>query len=393
MKLRPTLLAALLALGVGRSFAREPDAPPSPVVSGTPANHSLRTDAENAGQNIFVGHFGETLRLPYFVAVDAKMQGPMERINFHFKTVDPANFFSKPFSPEAGDFVPKNFARLRLMQMLVIPKDVPGGFRSLDALREAKTKELSATGNPFNLRPGEESTWPPETFWVWISTPYPLFQLYTQSDKNFFIVTIGEDPFVATPQDRFLASSGSSLCNSLSTYLDQFAPPLVEEVSFLDIGVAALPWAAICVIAVALGFLPKNGKWLGSLRLIGRMTFGLATVALLIGGLLLIFSMRHGLGRTINEASILLSTGIIMPWICRAASARLNGRSPWRVFAWSAVANILPVTIGLVVTEQFYSGAKALSASPNLRMLSFMLCVTSLLNGIAFGLAHRDSGS
>lgn len=393
MKFRPTLLATLLALGVGRSFAREPDAPPSPVDSGTPANHSLRTDAEDAGQNVFVGHFGETLRLPYFVAVDATMRGPMERVNFHFRTVDPAKFVSAPFSPSAKDFVPENFARLRLMQMLVIPKDVPGGFRSLDALREAKAKELSATGNSFDLRQIGGYPWPPETFSVSITTPYPLFQLYTQSDKNFFIVTIGEDPFVATPKDRFLASSGSSLCNSLSTYLYQFIPPPKEEVAPLDLGLAALPWAAVCIIAVALGFLPKNGEWRGRLRLMGRMTFGLATVALLFGNPILFVAMNRGLGRTINPATLLLCASLIFPFISWAVSVRLNSIKPWSVFAWSLAANILPLGCSLIFLKQI-SAAPAFSLVPvDLMMLNSFLCALALFDGITFGLAHRDSGA
>jgi len=391
---RSVIPAALcFALSVVSVRAYEPTAPPPPADPGAPAKHSLRQVAENAGENIFIGHFGETLRLDNCWAVDAKMQGLIERVNFHFKTVDPTKIFSAPFSPEAKDFIPENFARLRLMQMLVIPKDVPGGFRSLEALREAKVKELNSTGNPFDLRKIGDYPWPPETFSVSISTPYPLFQLYTQSDKNIFIVTVGEDPFASTPRDRFLASSASGLFHSLSTYSYQFVSPPAERISSLDLGLAALPWAGICVIAVALGFLPKNGKWLGRLRLIGRMTFGLATAAMLICVPIFFISMSHGMARTINQASILFCAGLIFPWVCGAAAVRLNGRRSWRVFAWSAVANIFPVSLSLVFMAQIYSGPAFFLGPVDLLMLTLTLGATALLNGAAFGLAQWDSES
>lgn len=389
MKRQFTLLVIYLALAV-QCLALEPEAPPSPIDPGAPAKHSLRRDSEDAGENVFIGHFGEIVRVPHFWAVDAKMQGPIEQVNFHFKTIDPMRMFSASFSPKATDYVPENFARLRLMQMLVIPKDVPGGFQSLEVLRESKAKDLSATGNPYDLRHVGEYPWPPGTFWISISTPYPLFQLYTQSDKNFFIVTSGASPFDLDRKDPVLANSTAGLASSLSTYVYQFVAPPAETLSSLDLGVAALPWVGICVIAVALGFLPKNGNWLGRLRLMGRMTFGLATAAMLVCIPIFFISMRLGMTRTINEAAMLFFVGLISPWVCRAASARLNGRKPWRVFAWSAVANILPVSLSLIFMAQIFSGPAFSLGSVDLLMLTLALGATALLNGAAFGLAHAE---
>lgn len=389
MKRRFTLLVIYLTLAV-QGLALEPEAPPSPIDPGAPAKHSLRRDSEDAGENVFIGHFGEIVRVPHFWAVDAKMQGPIEQVNFHFKTIDPMRMFSASFSPRAQDYVPENFARLRLMQMLVIPKDVPGGFPSLDVLRESKAKELSAAGNPYDLRQVGEYPWPPDTFWVSISTPYPFFQLYTQSDKNFFIVTSGASPFGVDRKDPVLANSTAGLASSLSTYVYQFVAPPAERISSLDLALAALPWAIVCVIGVVLGFLPKNGNWLGRLRLMGRMTCGLATAAMLVCTPIFFISMRLGMVRTINQATMLFCLGLISPWVCRAASARLNGRKPWRVFAWSAVANILPVSLSLIFMAQIYSGP-AFSLGPvDLLMLALALSATALLNGVAFGLAHAE---
>ncbi|MBI2788836.1 MAG: hypothetical protein HYX59_09160 [Elusimicrobia bacterium] len=391
MRFRPAFLAIVLALSAGRSFALEPAAPPSPVDSGTTAKHSLTPNAEDAGKNVFIGHFGETVRLPYFWAADARMQGPMERVNFHFKTVDPMKMFSAPFSPEAKDYVPENFARLRLMQMLVIPKDVPGGYPSLEKLREAKSKELSETGNPYDLRKVGEYPWPPETFWVSISTPYPLFQLYTQSDKYFFIVTSGASPYAKDRKDPVLANSVGDLCGSLSTYLDQFAEKLANRPKPISTAlVALLPWGGICAVGIALGFLPKRGIWLSRLNLMGRTMVGLTSISLLIAIPLLFISWRQGLDKTINEGSILLGAGLVMPWACTAISSWLNGRNPWRLFGWSLVANGLPIAAGYMIARDFHSGKVSIIGTEDFVMLSITLCALGLANAIAFALAHRQ---
>lgn len=390
MRLRPAFLAAVLALSAGRSYAREPAAPPSPVEPGAAAKHSLTPNAEDAGVNVFIGHFGETVRLPYFWAADARMQGPMEVVNFHFKTVDPMKMFSAPFSPEAKDYVPENFSRLRLMQMLVIPKNVPGGYPSLEKLREAKSKELSETGNPYDLRKVGGYPWPPDTFWVSISTPYPLFQLYTQSDKNFFIVTSGASPYAKDRKDPVLANSAGDLCGSLSTYLDQFADKLADKPKSVSSTLAALlPWAGICAAGIILGLLPKRGNWLGRLSLMGRAMVGLASISLLIASPLLFFSWRQGFDKIINEGSILLVAGLVMPWMCRAISARLNGQNLWRLFAWFSVANIFPVSAGYMIARDFFSGKASIIGTEDFVMLSISLCALGVINAIVLALTHR----
>lgn len=385
------LLSICLALTAAQSFAREPQAPPSPVESGTQATTSLKRDVNDAGENIFVGHFGETLRLPYFWAADAKMQGPMEVVNFHLATIEPMKVVSPPFNPNSKDYIPENFKRLRLMQLLVIPKKVSGGFKSLDEIREAKSKELGATGNPYILQRPGNYRWPPDSFMVWISTPYTLFQLYTQSDKNIFILTSGSGPYDESSNDPILTNSTARLCSSLETHLDEFRLKIIAERGFFrDLRIVVIPWALFCAFAGILSFLPKRTNWLRRLRLIGRATFVIISAWQLLAGPILFAAWRLGLGRTINEGSILFCAGLIMPWISRAATVRLGGQRPWRVFIWSAIANITSVIVGYTFIQDFIAGALIISGSQNFLRMSNFLCVLGLLNGVMFGLAHKE---
>jgi hypothetical protein len=384
-------LAVSLALTAAHSFAREPQAPPSPTESGTQATTSLKRDVNDAGENIFVGHFGETLRLPYFWAADARMQGPMEVVNFHLATIEPMKVVSPPFNPKSKDYIPENFKRLRLMQLLVIPKNVPGGFKSLDEIREAKSRELDAAGDSYKLEKLGNYRWPPDSFMVWISTPYTLFQFYTQSDKNIFILTSGSGPYDENSGDPILTNSTARLCSSLETHLDEFRLKIIAERGFFrDLRIVVIPWALFCAFAAILSFLPKHPNWLRRLRLIGRATFVFISAWQILAGPVLFVAWRLGLGRTINEGSILFCAGLIMPWISKAATVRLGGQRPWRVFIWSAIANIPSVIVGYSFNEDFISGALIISGSQNFLRLSNFLCILGLLNGVMFGLAHQE---
>lgn len=388
MKRRLTLLSLGLALMSGVSIAREPQAPPSPLGTDAGATTSLKPDEQDSSDNVFVGHFGETVRLAYFWSADAFMQGPMEVINFHLATVDPINPITSPrFNPVKKEYVPENFARLRLMQMLVIPKDVHGGFRSLTKLREAKAKELAATGTSHKLL-NLGVSWPPDSFQVWISTPYRLFQVYTQSDKNFFIITSGASPYDAHPEDPILTNATIRLLSSMSTHLGSFGRQIVSEQNFLSsLPGALIPAAAVFAASLLLCFLPGRFR---RLRLIGKAMFGLTGAWHIFAAPALFAAWRLGMGRTLNEASLIVFAGLMTPWICRAVSIRLGGQRPWRVFIWSAIASLFPILLGYSVIEDFLAGIFVITGADNFLRLSRILGLLGLLNGVAFGLTHRE---
>lgn len=359
------------ALSVVSARAYEPSAPPPTLTDG---------------ENVFIGHYGEIVRLAYFWTADASMKGEMEVVNFHLAKQDPFAVVSPAFQPAQKDYAPENFARLRLMQMLVIPKDVPGGFKSLRTLREAKTSELAAAGGSYKLQSLGE-VWPPDSFQLWVSAPHQFFQVYTQDEKNIFIVTSGASPYDSPPADPVLTNATVRLLNSLSDHLDEARLRMTSRAGFLtDLRVVLLPGAFVGVLGLLLLLLPKR---LERPRLAGGMMLGIAAAGHLIAGPLLFASWRMGLDRTINEASILLCAGLAMPWICRFVSLRRNGRKPWRVFTWTVIANILPVLTGYAAMRGFLSGTDAITGSRSFWMMSLSLSLLGALDGIVFGLTHR----
>lgn len=398
---------AALALSASPSYSREPDAPPAPTESTSRANYSITRD-DKVRENIYVGHYGEILRLYSDWTAEAVMRGTMEVIYFRRKSDPPASqwpaevnldgpnatvtFHPPLFRIKPEDFTPEKMSSLGLMQMIVAPKGAPGGFRSLAKLREAKAKELDAAGHPYNLQQVGEYPWPPDSFWVSISTPYRLFQLYTQSDKNFFIVTSGASPYDEVMDDPILGSATSRLCSSLSTHLDSFSDKLLADATFLhDMRITVIPWGAICTLSALLAFLPKHKKWLCHLRFAGRMMFTLTTATLFIAGPLLFVSWRMGLGRVVNEASIILFTGLAYPWICKAASFRLGGQRPRQVLLWTAGANIIPLVAGWTLYSDFFTGARTIVGYQDFWMLSVLLSVQGMVTGFAFGLTHMPA--
>jgi len=378
MNSRFALLMAFLALALVRTSAGEPGAAPA---SG------------DSGENVFVGHYGEIVRVPYLWSVDASMQGPIEVVNLHLTNEDPLKVVSPLFKPRASDYVPENFHRLRLMQMRVVPKDTPGGARSLEALRGAKKNELDLAGVPYTLMQLGDYSWPPDSFWVSISTPYSLFQLYTQSDKDFFIMTSGTSPYVERSHDPLFVNSTADLANGMSTYLDDSRLKIIAEKGFLkDLRIVVIPWAVVCVFAALLSVLPKGWNWLSRLRLIGRATVAFTSASQLLAGPILFASWRMGLDRTLNEGSILFYAALIMPWICRTVSARRGGQRLRRVFIWSALVNVLPIWAGYLILRDFTTGSTVITGSQNFLRMSHSLSILAVLNGVIVGLAHQEGG-
>lgn len=391
MKRRSMILAVSLALAAAQAVAREPKAPPSPTDPGARASTTLKPEAEDSSMNVFVGHFGETVQLAYIWAADAFMQGPMEVVNFHFAKIEPMKVVSPPFNPPKKEYVPENFARLRLMQMLVIPKDVPGGIESLNKLREAKAKELASSGIGYELLDLGMGTWPPDSFQVWVSTPYILFQAYTQSDKNLLIVTSGASPYDEHPADPILTNSTVQLLGSLSTYLDGFGralrkPPSDRE--FVGNRTRVLmPGAVVCLSALLLFVLPFNSR---RLSLTGKATFGLTGGWHLVTFPILYAGWRLGLDRWLNEASLIICAGLLTPVICGAAYLLLGGRRPWRLFLFAALASIFPTLLGWSILSDFASGRYTITGADNFYRLARVLGLLGLLNGIVFGLTRKE---
>lgn len=185
-------LGAALIFAATIGAAREPMAPPSPFGA--------------APTSLFIGHLGQILELPQGWTADAEMRRDTEIVYFHRALVngDPA----QPFNPKPSEYTLGNFASLGLMELVVIPKDAPGGLRSLEALREAKEKSLQANRFTFKITDAD-GAWPSGTFHVETLMPQRFSQTYSQSSKHFYIFTAGGplDDQAAAELRRSLAAS------------------------------------------------------------------------------------------------------------------------------------------------------------------------------------------
>lgn len=181
MNLRATSLAFYLLLIAGHSVAREPQAPPSPIPSAG--------KGATAGA-IFVGHYGEAIEIPHGWTAEVEMRRETEAIYFHRKSHDDSGF--KPFQPKQSDYVSENFAPLGLIELVVIPKDAPGGLRTLKAIRKAKEHELKLQAADFQVFDETgQGDWPRNTFHVKTEKPHRLWQTYAETPTEFYILTYG----------------------------------------------------------------------------------------------------------------------------------------------------------------------------------------------------------
>lgn len=165
--------------------AIEPAAPPPP--------YAATTEKPSDGSSLFVGAYGEIIELPYGWTADPIMRGAAEIVYIHRKSFD--DFGLKPFRPKPSDYKPENFEALGLMELMVIPKNAPGGFRSLAELRQAKEEELLSSGTEYkSAETAPLGEWPKGTFYIATSRPYRLLQTYAESEKELYILTTAWRP-------------------------------------------------------------------------------------------------------------------------------------------------------------------------------------------------------
>lgn len=147
----------------------------------------------------FVGHYGEVLKLSGDWNLDASMHGEAEVINHYPKIRFISEDLFEPFKPKPEDFVPENFSRDRLVQLIVLPWSASSS-KSLEELKRLKIKDLESSkvefrivDDPWTGSGNMGQKWPKGSFEVFIATPYRLAQLYTTSRAHLVILTAGRD--------------------------------------------------------------------------------------------------------------------------------------------------------------------------------------------------------
>jgi hypothetical protein len=374
---------------IGTAFKQ--DAPPSPIEnSGFASRQQARiptsVDSESP-QNMFVGRYGEAIPFNKAWQVQPEMQGPIEVIRFHSKRVDPYKLGSPPYDPKPKDYNADQFASNYIVQILVIPKDIPGGIRSLKKLRTVKENELNRTGAKFRsgLLGQVDGQWPDDSFWVEIKAPYKLCQFYSQSDKQIFILTVGSDPLSRTNPHVREISVG------LLRYLEQFPRTAESSFAILEDRLTMIPWATIVLIALILSLIPARRLWLTRVRLAGRTVLLFATLLPLFGFSALYVSWKMGQGAWLNRGSIDLVAELAIPWSCIALSKMLSGIRLKRVFLWSAGLMLFPVAVYLSLTIDYWQGVSTFRPEVDVTATIWELLAIAIIGGICFGVTHSPN--
>lgn len=370
------------------------------AAASEPAHVSISRAPDEKFESIFVGHYGEVLRFPSKFAVEAELRDGIEVVRFHDKTLDPYDmvrstipdtFLASRRSPSPKEYVVENFTPKRLMEVLVIPKSSPG-YESLKALRQAKVKELESSGCKYRVSDMED--FPKDSFLAYITEPYGLRQLYSQSDKHFFILTIGSFPVIGgrlLPADNLGPYAGQLLFNSLESYLDHFRNKLnLDPFEMFHQPVFYYIWLGANALWLAMAFLPGRRKWLARLRLIGRATLIFSNALAVFGWLVIYAAARLDVYRWCNEASAIFAVAVLMPWICLAGSTAFGGRRLGRVFWWSMAISVPLAFIagqGVIYAHQFPRELK-----PDMSFLIVLIHIfLGIIYGTCFGLTHAVS--
>ena len=388
MKRHFASLVLSLALTAARSPAREPQAPPSPSTKdGARKVGTIRpnSDPDNGAEDFvdYVGNFGEVFKLPTGEVIDASMRGGIEVINF-YPEFRPDRDSMEFFKPKPADFAPENFSRLQLIQLLIIPR-AADAFHSLAELKEAKIKDLRASGvkfevieDPFSGSPTGQ--WPVGTFEIVVNSPYRLTQLYTATASYLGILTSGRD-VPASTYGYFLAVR----CGLAEWLVPEVSPE--EKTTPRDIwakGISLHPftipyvwmtWVMITGISALLGWFLGNKKRWDLLRRISLSVVIFSNAGALLGGLIgLIVWPFIWFTRYLSVPAAIVC--LFIP-ITALAMCRIRGvPAPRRALIWS--------TVWALIVAGYFAYNSLYAFELNSR---YVFSVSVLLSFVAHGIA------
>lgn len=367
MKSCLALLVTFLVFTTARSFAREPQPPPSPTATGS------QTPGEEYPKSIYVGHYGELLEIHDGWTAEPTMAGETEVIYFHPKFKDGLRR-RQPYQPPPSDYTAENFSPMRLMELVVIPKNAPGSLRSLDAIRRAREAELRQSHADFDINAvSDDKTWPLGTFHVQIKRPYRLWQIYSESANEFYTLTLGGPIKIGDyGLDINLVSNYNSadtlLRRSLSSHLRAVYKQSVHEYlfqplpsnshDFLEHFKRIAANTRYWIILGALFFsLILPAFWAGSSQRVRRAnliarSFIFFSVVMGLLGFLSIYIPASWFGVTWrHSAAPELIPLVLAPWISWLAAKRLRSSRSNYVLLWSALFAGLMATFSFLGNE------------------------------------------
>ncbi|MDP3541342.1 MAG: hypothetical protein Q8T11_02610 [Elusimicrobiota bacterium] len=302
--------------------------------------------------SLFVGKYGETIEIPYYWTAFVESRGQAEAVYFHRKFRDDQS--RVPFQPKPADFKLKDFSRLELMELVVIPKSVPGGLGSLEEMRLAKSAELTRNGFQFKIvEEKNRFAWPQGTFYVEIASPYRIFQTYSESPGEFYILTVGDGSAGDDGQGNVRASdyelaterASESLRKHLLSVQEKtvagfwFKPEsapsegLLANFKQFRLGATA---AFLTASMMILAFWPGASNGARRARLFGRSLLSITSFAALAGYLSVYIPVQFGVIWRNSSAAELIPI-LSIPWVSWMTAMRFGNARPRRVLLWTLV--------------------------------------------------------
>jgi len=327
--------------------------------AGSETRTTFKVHEPAEGNSLYVGHYGETFQYSYGWVVSASMRAETEFVRLQPRLSRSDELLER--YPRAGvkaeskllkdsDFTAENFTPKNLLELVVIPKDAPGGYKSLRKIRRAKEREMSAHGLDYEIGDrcgyGLQFHFPPESFQVWIKRPYRLFQCYSESPKAFFILTSGDPPMKAADQAGLLMNR-ETVEFHLSKYLSSVNPPEKPEIDLRGFQGFWRAWLFINGPLLLLMALPGSNRFLQRLNFIGYNLVLFINISGLIGFLIPCISYGAGWGNGRTGDLMFAAQSILGPWICRSIAKRFHSADAKRVFWWSWLAAVPLVAMDL----------------------------------------------
>ncbi|MFA6093677.1 MAG: hypothetical protein WCU88_08985 [Elusimicrobiota bacterium] len=340
-------------------------------------------------ENAFIGHYGEMINLPVAWTAEAELQSRMEVVYFHEKYErmgqGTAYWEDRPYRPAREDYTLENLTAKRLMQLLVIPKDVPG-FKSLEAMRRAKGKAYKKEGVKYFVWNGAcayctDYHFPENSFTMDIgSREHGFIQFYTESDDHFFILSMGNIR-ESSPKELIL--------KSLERYISTRRAGVDRDPrQMFSYRLLWFIFGGSNLICIIFALLSRKNKWLAPMVIAGRFMLVFSNLLAIIGVALLFFLDYFGIRGAIPIPSLL--TAMAMPWLCRETSCRIGGIKPARVFLTCLFLSVPLSLFFLAATIGIMEDGEKVSSAYYAVVAMFQMLI-ALGYAVVFALTHVSS--
>jgi hypothetical protein len=321
------------------------------------------------GESVFVGNYEEVLTYPKGWAIRAAMATDDTEIIRFF----PAN------GPEIPDeaFAQDDMASKQLVEIVVFPKRTGMRFKSLHSERVIADKGFKKDGVEYSIT--DEPNWPTvDAFRLIVTKPYSLMQVYSQSDRNIFLLSAG-----IAPENKSYTQAVQALIEGIRRENGQAKEFLRKPDLFAFFKDTNL-WATeiLLVIVCAVLWLIASRRS----RLCAMAMFAYAHVAAMYGVIMGVGCYLLGKPLWIGMPAVPLT--LLMPWINEVVSRKLGGTRLRRVFWWAVPLalffGLVFFILGLLADEEIQKHwvGRAIAT-----YVYFVFAFTTIF-GLCLGLTH-----